>query len=281
MSKLDFSPAYLNKIQQLQIRLRRSSLGSQSGVHQSVKKGHGLEFSDLRPYSPGDDFRSVDWNALARTDKLYTRQYREEQDVNVLVVEDFSLSLAKNTIAQMISLSLCYVALSSGDKVSLLLPSIDQFPWVRSIKNFRRMIEFVESKTPSRETNLSMSIMEAASKIRLPARVYVVSDFMFPIEDLEKTLEYCKGRNFDLSLVIVDNFEESIFVEDATLVDSETNKEFNIDASIKDLRFAIDGHFSKIIELARYYGQQFVVVRHDENIEQLVLNKFIEAGLLR
>lgn len=281
MSNLEFSPAYLNKLQQLNIRMRRLSLGSQSGIHKSLRKGHGLEFSDLRPYSPGDDFRAIDWNALARTDKLYTRQYREEQDLKILVVHDLSESLAPFEISKYITLSICYVGLCSGDQISLLLPNIDQFPWVRSASSFKKLIQFLNKSTPSKETDLSKSIMQATSNLKIPARLYIVSDFLYPLEQLQFALEYATNKNFEISIIIIDNMNFEGAPKDAIFVDSETNREFDFDLSDPATKIAIETHHSKIIEIAKYYGQQYVIIKHSEEIEDVIFKKFIETKLLR
>jgi len=89
-----FSPSFYRRLQQLKIRTRRSFLGSRQGSHLSPRKGQGLEFSEFRPYTPGDDYRYIDWGVYGRTDRVFIRQYREEQDLNVMVMLDASASMA-------------------------------------------------------------------------------------------------------------------------------------------------------------------------------------------
>lgn len=281
MSDLAFTPEYLYKIQQLNVKLRRNALGTQSGIHRSMRKGHGLEFSDLRPYSPGDDFRAVDWNALARTDKLYTRLYREEQDTKVLVVHDHSKSLAPFSLAKKISLSICYIGLCSGDSVSLLLPNIEQFPWVRSPKVFKKMLEFVDNARPSKEVQLGRELIKATSSLKIPARVYVVSDFLYPLEQIQQALEYGTNKNFDMSLVVIDNMDLSNVTQDSVLLDSESGEELSVEIDNSKLYLEVQSHFRQISELAKHYNQQMIIARHDEEIEDVMFTKCIESGFFK
>ena len=89
-----FTPEFFRRLQQLKIHSRKTFLGTRQGAHRSGKKGHGLEFADYRPYSPGDDFRHIDWQLYGRTDRLYVRQFREEQDLNINIILDSSHSMA-------------------------------------------------------------------------------------------------------------------------------------------------------------------------------------------
>ena len=88
-----FTPGFFRRLQQLKIKTRRSYLGSRQGSHISKRRGHGLEFSDYRSYVPGDDFRHIDWGVYGRTDRLYVKEFREEQELQVLFLIDTSQSM--------------------------------------------------------------------------------------------------------------------------------------------------------------------------------------------
>jgi uncharacterized protein (DUF58 family) len=63
-----------------------------SGQYQSAFRGLGLEFEEVREYRAGDDVRTIDWNVTARTGFLHIKRYREERDLNVLLLVDLSAS---------------------------------------------------------------------------------------------------------------------------------------------------------------------------------------------
>ena len=83
--------AFLKQLELLKINSRRSFLGSRQGGHASIKRGHGIEFSDYRKYVPGDDPRHIDWNVYARTERVYVKRFQEEQDLSVFIFLELGL----------------------------------------------------------------------------------------------------------------------------------------------------------------------------------------------
>ena len=80
---ITFDSSYLAQLELLRLESRNKFLGSRQGGHLSLKKGHGIEFSDYWQYEIGDNPRYIDWKAYGRTDKLYVKQFQEEQDLLV------------------------------------------------------------------------------------------------------------------------------------------------------------------------------------------------------
>jgi hypothetical protein len=123
----EFTPDFLARLEQLRIKTRREYAGMGKGAHLSPKRGSSLEFSDYRHYSPGDDFRYIDWGLYGRTDKLYIKLFKEEEDLLTYIFLDASASMAypaadrKFESAVAMALSLAYVALASGDRVMIRL----------------------------------------------------------------------------------------------------------------------------------------------------------------
>src|SRR5581483_3297891 len=91
MALLD--PALLARIGDLELAARTVVDGLRSGPHRSPFHGYSAEFSQYRHYRPGDDLKYVDWKLLARTDRLYTKQFRETTDLAATVVVDCSGSM--------------------------------------------------------------------------------------------------------------------------------------------------------------------------------------------
>src|SRR5690242_17222065 len=92
MTLLD--PALLARIGDLELAARTVVDGLRSGPHRSPFHGYSAEFSQYRHYRPGDDLKYVDWKLLARTDRLYTKQFRETTDLAATIVIDASASMA-------------------------------------------------------------------------------------------------------------------------------------------------------------------------------------------
>src|ERR687891_2554054 len=87
-------PRVLASIADLELVARVTVDGTVSGLHRSPFHGYSAEFSQYRHYRPGDDLRYVDWKAFARTDRVYTRQFRETTNLAALFVVDASRSMA-------------------------------------------------------------------------------------------------------------------------------------------------------------------------------------------
>ncbi|WP_309387349.1 DUF58 domain-containing protein [Cerasicoccus frondis] len=121
-------PAHLTQIANMQLLARTAVEGFLSGMHRSVFHGFGTEFLQYRNYSPGEDLKYLDWKVLARSDKLYTKVYQEETNMNVTVLLDCSGSLdyagsrapcTKFRYAAMIAACIAYLAGRQGDNVGL------------------------------------------------------------------------------------------------------------------------------------------------------------------
>jgi uncharacterized protein (DUF58 family) len=103
--------------------------GTLSGLHGSPFHGYSAEFSQYRHYRPGDDLKYVDWKLFARTDRLYTKQYRETTNLAALLVVDVSRSMgfagrsgvAKIQYAKLVAAALAHVIAEQGDAVGLVL----------------------------------------------------------------------------------------------------------------------------------------------------------------
>jgi uncharacterized protein (DUF58 family) len=137
MALLD--PALLARIGDLELAARTVVDGLRSGPHRSPFHGYSAEFSQYRHYRPGDDLKYLDWKLLARTDRLYTKQFRETTDLAATLVIDASGSMAfagdasgaaaavtKLQYATMAAAALAYVISTQGDGVGLLAVQDDE-----------------------------------------------------------------------------------------------------------------------------------------------------------
>src|SRR5512135_1500669 len=121
----EFTPDFLARLEHLRIKTRREFEGLGKGSHLSPRRGSSLEFSDFRHYALGDDFRYIDWGLYGRTDKLYIKLFKEEEDLLTYIFLDASASMGfpgadkKFEKAILTTLALAYVALASGDRVMI------------------------------------------------------------------------------------------------------------------------------------------------------------------
>ena len=122
-------PAELaREVKRIQFVTGRQVANVMSGAYLSVFKGRGMEFDEVRPYVPGDDIRTIDWNVTARTGEPYIKRYVEERELTVMLVCDVSQSQdfgsgrrSKLEAAVELCALLAMSAVENGDKVGLLL----------------------------------------------------------------------------------------------------------------------------------------------------------------
>ena len=119
-------PDVLSKIADLELVARIVVEGLVSGLHRSPFHGYSAEFSQYRHYRQGDDLKYVDWKLLARTDRLYTKQFRETTNMAAQLVVDTSASMdfpsgvSKFRYAVICAAALAHLITSQGDAVGLL-----------------------------------------------------------------------------------------------------------------------------------------------------------------
>lgn len=120
------SPAELSRLGGLELIARAILEGAVAGGHRSPFHGYSAEFSQYRAYRPGDDLKYVDWKLFARTDRVFTKQFRETTNASAMVAVDASGSmrfgepLTKARYAQMLAAALAFLVSKQGDAVGLV-----------------------------------------------------------------------------------------------------------------------------------------------------------------
>src|ERR1051326_8121871 len=116
--------AFLKKLERLSLVTKRPFAGQMKGEKRSVKRGSSIEFADYREYALGDDLRYVDWNTVARLDKMFLKLFVEEEDLYLALLLDTSQSMdfgdpKKLHYAIRLAAALGYIGLSNYDRVSV------------------------------------------------------------------------------------------------------------------------------------------------------------------
>jgi uncharacterized protein (DUF58 family) len=121
------APSELSALRDLELLTRSTVEGLRQGLHRSPFHGYSAEFSQYRHYRPGDDLKYVDWKAFGRTDRLYSRQFRETTNMAALFVVDASRSMAfpaerasKFELARAAAAVLAALVIDQGDAAGLL-----------------------------------------------------------------------------------------------------------------------------------------------------------------
>jgi len=291
-----FTADYLSRLETLRIQTRRRFLGSRPGGHVSLRRGAGLEFADYRRYSPGDDLRYIDWNLYGRTDRLYIKQFQEEEDLYTSLFLDGSASMAhpaqdgKSEAAQDIILSLAHVVLASNDAVKLSLLGADTTPsttpFFRGRQRLGAVAEFLDAYNPAGRANVVQSLTRQLQQSRHPGKAVWVSDFLFPLSDVRTGLSLLRGANFDLALIQILGQEEidpPLFPGGARLTDSESGEESVVyfDTHAKQTYMQrLDRHNRELQSSCHQAGVYYARFITRQDLSHFVLRELPELGLL-
>ena len=170
----------VSQVRRIQLTTGRQVADVLAGAYVSVFKGRGVEFDEVRPYVPGDDVRTIDWNVTARVGAPYVKRYVEERQLTVMLLVDMSASLdfgsahrSKREAAVELSALLAFSAIYNDDKVGLLLfhAGVDEYiPPRKGQKHALRVVREVLARGRE-ETAEARDQRQARSLARLPRRV--------------------------------------------------------------------------------------------------------------
>lgn len=178
----------LAKVRRIEISTKRLVDQGVAGTYHSVFKGRGMEFAEVRPYQPGDDVRSIDWNRTARMGLPFVKQYVEERDLNVFLAIDVSGSLGfgsrallKRELAAEIAALLAFAALRNHDRVGAALVSdrLELFLAPQRRRNqVLRLVHDVLNHPAAGGTDLERGLAAVLANLRQRSVLFVISDFV-------------------------------------------------------------------------------------------------------
>lgn len=222
--------AKVGKIRILTNRLIDDQL---SGDYHSTFKGQGVEFDEVRPYTPGDDVRTIDWNVTARTGTPFIKRYSEERELTVLFMVDVSGSQGYGTagrskmqLAAELTALLALTAIRNQDKIGLILFSdkiVKYIPPRKGRDSVMRLVREVLAAEDEAEggTNLAEALKFLNGVQKRRAVVFIVSDFMLPGDaEAAHSLLRASARHHDMICVSVSDPAESA-LPDVGLVELE------------------------------------------------------------
>ena len=281
-------PALLARLERLQIGTRRRLAGHLSAEHRSPRHGATLDFAEYREYHPGDDFRRIDYAALARLDQLLVRLYEAEDDLTLRLLVDTSGSMAtggKLAQARRLAAALGFVALVRRDAVTVHgVPSVRDAPRFSGRHATAALFAHLEGLEPGGDTRFAAAARDLLSRPGPPGLTVVVSDLL--TSEWDEGVTRLPGRGADLVVVHVLAAEEvrPDLLGDLDLVDRETGARVAVSLSADALRryerLALDWA-DRVALRCRQVGAAYVRVLDDDDVEPLLLGGWRAAGVLR
>ncbi|HTZ75399.1 MAG TPA: DUF58 domain-containing protein [Candidatus Aquilonibacter sp.] len=211
---LSLDPEFLKTLEELTLLSRDDLSGVVGADHRSRMLGPGLEFSDYRRYSSGDDPRSLDWSAYLRLGKLFLKTYRTEERIPIRLLLDCSASMhfdpAKFSYALHLAAAFSYLALLHLDTVAVApFAAHVSKPLVVSGGRdvFWMVAEFLGGVKPGDHTDLYFSTKEFLARFPSKGTVLLISDF-FDEEGSQRAVEMLRMAGHDLVVLQLHTAEE-------------------------------------------------------------------------
>jgi uncharacterized protein (DUF58 family) len=231
----------LRTVRKIQIRTSHLVSDLFAGQYQSVFKGRGMEFAEVRLYQPGDDVRSIDWNVTARTGVPHVKRFAEERELTVMLMVDASASTAfgsvrqtKQALAAELGALLAFSAITNNDKVGLVMFS-DRIelalPPRKGTRHVLRVIRDILSLEPAGHgTDIDAALEHLRHVTKRRCVVFLISDFM--AAGWKRALRVASKRHDVVAIVLEDPREAELpAVGMIELEDSETGERYVVDTS--------------------------------------------------
>lgn len=283
-------PRELAKLQGLQLRARAIVDGFIAGRHRSTGRGLSLEFSEHREYSPGDDWRHIDWKVFARTDKYHLKQFEDESNLSCYFLLDSSESMSyrgpaaamsKLEYAKCLVASLAWLVHSHQDAVgaAIFSDALQEFmPASASPAATSELAERMDAIVGLGKTDLAQSVADFSDRVKRRSVVVVVSDFFSNVNQISQGLKRLVYDRHDVAAIqLLDSAELDFpFRSNMTFESMESAASVAIDASLiaQSYRQRIEEYCQDLRSSCGDLAVRYQLVRTDEPLD-LALSQFL------
>lgn len=248
-------------MRELEISTRRMVDDSMAGAYHSVFKGRGMDFDEVREYSPGDEVRTIDWNVTARAGRAFVKKFTEERELTIFLVVDISASgnfgsgaMAKRDLAAEVASVLAFSAIRNSDKVGLILYTDRVERYLPPRKGRRHVLRVVRDILYSEPQGIGTDTVKALDVVNQVlhrrAVVFLISDFVTSGGDsgaaraqLRRAARQTNRRHDLIALHIEDPRERELpNVGIVALEDAETGEIIEINTA----RSTVRKHFNEL-----------------------------------
>ena len=285
----------LMAIGSLELRVRRLVEGLSRGIHRSVRRGYSTEFTEYRPYTPGDDLRHMDWRRLARTDRPFVRQYEEESEWGCLVIMDLSASMgfgspshSKADYGRTLAGTLGTFLHGQGDPVGLLRFAEevgDIVPVRRLARQMARWWPLLAAPPAGDGTVLGKALEGALRLLKRPGLVALVSDLLVPAASWEEPLRLVRAAGHEVIVFEVLDPQELEFGYEGDTRFEHMESALRLDLDAAQVRESylqkLSAHRAACAALCESEGVPLLPARTDLPLEPLLRSAFSEIARLR
>jgi uncharacterized protein (DUF58 family) len=281
-------PELMARVRQIQLRTRRLVNDVLAGAYRSTFRGSGVEFEEVRPYLPGDEVRSIDWNRTARAGAPYVKTYVEERELTLVFLVDTSRSmdfgsreLSKREVAAQFCALLAFVAQRQQDRVGLCLvgeePGLHLEPRKGAGAVARVVREVIAAPAAHGHADLAAALELQLQTLKRRALLFLVSDFLGDPEALADVLRRVARRHELIAVRVVDPFEQELPAAGILqLEDLESGRRVEVDTRSARVRAA----WAAAAE-ARRKELEGVLVRSKVELIELVTDRSVGEPVAR
>jgi uncharacterized protein (DUF58 family) len=277
--------AALMRIHSLELRARGLVEGLWRGLHRSPYHGFSVEFTEYRPYSPGDDVRFLDWRLYARSDRDYVKKYEDETNLRCHLLFDHSRSMSygsrgwsKADYGATLAATLASFLFAQGDAVGLTTFAgqiDDHLPARNRPGHLRRLLAALERPAEGRATAVGRALEHAAELLRRRGMVVLLSDLLVPLQQCERPLASLRAAGHEVVVFqLLDPVERTLALDGPTLLrDLESDQLLHVDpnAARPGYQRALDAHLHELGALCARLGVDRHLFLTDRPLESALL----------
>jgi uncharacterized protein (DUF58 family) len=267
--------AFLARLDALRLMMRGRAQGGAGGSRRSRQTGSSAEFSDYREYIPGDDIRRLDWNALARFDRLYMKLFMEEQESQVTILLDASTSMgAKWKAARCAAEAVGYLALTGGDRLRLHVLKNGKavlFPQMSGRVAFAQLTAFLDRCVADGKEGTITEAVKSTEGLR-KGLCFLITDG-YTEDALKETLDYLRYMRQETAVIqVLSGGELRPEMEGALkLTDSESGEQIDLLAdrnALENYREALDDFLKAVRENCSGHEAPYMLLDGDKAFEE-------------
>lgn len=267
----------LKNLEKLSFKTKKDNLGKKQGIHSSLKKGSGIEFSDYSSYTLGDNPKNIDWNIYAKTEKLYIKNFKEYQNINFFIYLDTSRSMdtpKENSVfmqALKLTSALSYIALINNDALTIATSSDFILNKIENKKQFPQILKSLKNLKTTEDDFFNDKLNRYLSRIKFPGIAVCISDFLTPFENIKQGLDKIRSKNLEIYLIKINDSDIQKYFENknAKYIDSETLEEKILNLNDEMLKKYIknyNSHLNKISIYAKKHDINFYTLNKNDDI---------------
>jgi uncharacterized protein (DUF58 family) len=236
----------IQKVRRIQITTTRKVTDVFAGQYQSVFKGVGMEFDEVREYQPGDEIRAIDWNVTARMGHPYIKKFIEERELTIMILLDVSASSlfgTRNRLKSDLAAELCSVlafsAIKNNDKVGMMTFTDRIETYIPPRKGPRHVLRVVSealyNKPKGKGTDIKNVLEHFNHVAKRKTITFLVSDFFS--DNYKRILGVTNKRHDVIAVTITDPGEKELPIAGVVRIhDAETGEPCTIDTSSRRAR---------------------------------------------